>query len=89
MAAAELLSTQPAHCIVVEDAPAGAHAARAAGMRCIGLRGALADAGALLSAHIDDLRCVHTERELAGLLLSFPAGLKPEQREKCGREGDG
>jgi len=34
---AERLSVQPAHCVVIEDAPAGLTAARRAGMCCIGL----------------------------------------------------
>ncbi|WP_432077005.1 HAD family hydrolase [Streptomyces wuyuanensis] len=33
--AARRLGTEPAHCVVVEDAPPGAAAAHAAGMRCI------------------------------------------------------
>ncbi|MBG9764082.1 phosphatase [Paenibacillus polymyxa] len=35
--AAELLGTAPAHCIVIEDSRNGVHAAKSAGMRCIGL----------------------------------------------------
>jgi beta-phosphoglucomutase len=35
--AAELLALQPADCVVVEDAPAGVVAARAAGMRAVGV----------------------------------------------------
>jgi sugar-phosphatase len=35
--AAELLRTPPAHCLVVEDAPAGIEAARAAGMTVVAL----------------------------------------------------
>lgn len=35
--AARRLGSDPARCVVVEDAPAGAAAARAAGMRCIGV----------------------------------------------------
>jgi sugar-phosphatase len=34
---AELLGAAPGDCVVIEDAMAGVHAARAAGMRCIGL----------------------------------------------------
>lgn len=33
--AARLLEVEPAHCVVLEDAPAGVMAAEAAGMRCI------------------------------------------------------
>lgn len=35
--AAELLGVSPAHCVVVEDAPTGVRAARAAGMRVVGV----------------------------------------------------
>ncbi|RGL30331.1 MULTISPECIES: HAD family hydrolase [Paenibacillus] len=35
--AAELLGIAPAHCIVIEDSRNGVHAAKSAGMRCIGL----------------------------------------------------
>jgi HAD superfamily hydrolase (TIGR01509 family) len=37
LAAADALSTPPAHCVVIEDAPAGVAAARAAGMRVLGV----------------------------------------------------
>jgi len=37
--AAERIDTPAKRCVVVEDAPVGIEAARAAGMRCIGLRG--------------------------------------------------
>ena len=37
LAAAAELRERPAHCIVVEDAPAGIEAAKRGGMRCIGL----------------------------------------------------
>ena len=35
--AARRLGVDPSDCLVIEDAPAGVAAARAAGMRCIGL----------------------------------------------------
>jgi beta-phosphoglucomutase len=35
--AAALLHAEPARCLVVEDAPAGVQAARAGGMRCVGV----------------------------------------------------
>lgn len=37
LTAAHRLGVQPANCVVVEDAPAGLEAARAAGMRSIGV----------------------------------------------------
>ena len=38
--AAAQLQVSPQHCVVVEDSPSGARAARAAGMRCIGYQAA-------------------------------------------------
>jgi beta-phosphoglucomutase len=38
LAGARLLGIEPARCVVFEDAPAGVAAARAGGMRCIGVR---------------------------------------------------
>ncbi len=38
LAAAERISASPAHCLVIEDAPAGVAAAHAAGMRCLAVR---------------------------------------------------
>ena len=49
LAAATRLGVAPARCVVVEDAPAGIEAARRAGMRSIGIRGA-AEAGPDVSA---------------------------------------
>ncbi|HEX8556950.1 MAG TPA: HAD-IA family hydrolase [Pyrinomonadaceae bacterium] len=37
LAAASKLGVEPGSCVVVEDAPAGAEAARRAGMRCVGV----------------------------------------------------
>ena len=38
LAAAERLGIPPAHCLVIEDAPAGVAAAHAGGMRCLAVR---------------------------------------------------
>jgi beta-phosphoglucomutase len=38
LAGATLLDIDPAHCLVIEDAPAGLQAARAGGMRCVAVR---------------------------------------------------
>jgi len=38
LAAAERLQVLPAHCLVIEDAPAGVAAAHAGGMRCLAVR---------------------------------------------------
>jgi sugar-phosphatase len=81
LTAAELLGTTPAHCVVVEDAPAGVHSAHAAGMRCIGVGGALTEVRALLSAHVEDLRQVHAEPDHDGLCLRFSMDLSPSLGE--------
>jgi beta-phosphoglucomutase len=48
--AAERLGLAPARCVVVEDAPAGVAAAKAAGARCLGLASAGRDSAALSAA---------------------------------------
>jgi HAD superfamily hydrolase (TIGR01509 family) len=58
--AAAALNTTPADCIVIEDSPTGAQAARAAGMRCMGYAphgnaAALTDAGAIIFNDMNDL----------------------------------
>ncbi|MFI1284715.1 HAD-IA family hydrolase [Streptomyces sp. NPDC020858] len=55
---AALLGVDPARCVVVEDAPSGAAAAAAAGMRCVGVGGAVADPAVRLTARVVDLRTV-------------------------------
>lgn len=52
LAAAAELGLPPADCLVVEDAPAGVQAAKAAGMTCIGVA-RLNDAGLLAAAGAD------------------------------------
>lgn len=59
--AASTLGFAPEECVVVEDSPFGAMAARAAGMRCLGYAGGLtpahrlAEQGALTFDHMTDL----------------------------------
>jgi HAD superfamily hydrolase (TIGR01509 family) len=57
--AARALGANPAHCVVIEDSPTGARAAKAAGMRCMGYaphgNPALADVGAELFSNMKDL----------------------------------
>ena len=57
--AARALGANPAHCVVIEDSPTGARAAKAAGMRCMGYaphgNPALADVGAELFSDMKDL----------------------------------
>lgn len=61
--AAELLGAAPADCIVFEDSHSGITAARAAGMRAVGLRTTHADLAADL--HIDDFFSPELEPWLA------------------------
>jgi len=57
--AARALGANPAHCVVIEDSPTGARAAKAAGMRCMGYaphgNPALAAVGAELFSDMKDL----------------------------------
>lgn len=64
LAAADRLEVPPAECIAVEDSPAGAQAARAAGMTVIGLVTPDVDPGRLRAAH-----------RLIRSLLEFPLDL--------------
>ncbi len=57
---AEVLELSPGDCVVIEDSPTGARAARHAGMRCFGYAGhaggaALAEEGAVVFADMADL----------------------------------
>jgi len=61
--AAASLSTPPEACVVVEDSPTGARAARAAGIPCFGY--APHDDGAALAAV--GARVFHDMRDLPGL----------------------
>jgi sugar-phosphatase len=56
--AANRLGVEPTACVVVEDAPAGVAAARAAGMRVIGITTALERAHLGSDWHITDLACL-------------------------------
>ncbi len=58
--AAERLGAAPAECIVIEDSPAGASAAQAAGMRVLGYAPGSADAAMRLSG----ARVIHSMHEL-------------------------
>jgi beta-phosphoglucomutase-like phosphatase (HAD superfamily) len=71
---AELLGLTPAECVVVEDAPAGIRAGRAAGSRVLALRTTevdefLKDAGATWI--VDDLSKVVLKRFVAGQTLDL------------------
>ncbi|MBO9534831.1 MAG: HAD-IA family hydrolase [Solirubrobacteraceae bacterium] len=65
--AAELLGLEPADCLVVEDAPAGIAAGRAAGMQVVALRTTHAD-HALVDAHL-------IVNDLAALTAMLPVRL--------------
>jgi beta-phosphoglucomutase len=67
--AAESLGIAPAHCLVIEDAPAGVAAAKAAGMRCLAVTNS--HAAATLNAAdriVDSLAGVHLT-DLQALML--------------------
>lgn len=70
LAAAALLGVQPADCLVFEDSAAGIAAARAAGMRVIGVGSASAAATADL--HLLDYLGVVVEQTSGGVRLTFP-----------------
>lgn len=61
--AAELLDVAPADCLVFEDAHAGVEAARAAGMRVIGVTTTFAREDLPADWHVGDLRAVRVERQ--------------------------
>jgi len=66
--AAQRVGVPPAQCLVVENAPAGIQAARAAGMTCVAVRTTLKDDD-LLGADciVSDLRALHAQLEALGV----------------------
>ena len=74
LAGAERLGVAPAHCLVIEDAPAGVAAAHAGGMRCLAVRRAgQSDAPGLEAADalVDSLE--HASLALVDRLLGIAA----------------
>lgn len=74
--AAERMNLEPNHLLVLEDAPSGVQAAKAAGMRCIGVSsngraGALRQAGA---DHVIPNFLVLSSETLIKLFVSMPNG---------------
>jgi sugar-phosphatase len=72
--AAALLGYDPAHCVVVEDAPSGIQAGRSAGAKVIGFPtivppAELVAAGA--SWVVADCRSIHLETSNPGLVLNL------------------
>lgn len=67
--AAELLGLEPADCLVIEDAPAGVAAGRAAGMQVVAVTTSHG-AGELADAH-------HLTADVAELLAMLPVRLSP------------
>ncbi|WP_433214651.1 HAD-IA family hydrolase [Microtetraspora malaysiensis] len=67
--AAQLLGSVAPHCLVVEDAEAGARAARAAGMDCLGVGSALEDRPDLVVAHVPELSHVRASVEGGSLAI--------------------
>ncbi|MGW7437516.1 HAD-IA family hydrolase [Streptomyces sp. NPDC054849] len=76
---AALLGVDPARCVVVEDAPSGAAAAAAAGMRCVGVGGAVTGPAVRLAARVADLRAVQVLNGPGApvLRISDPTGKGP------------
>lgn len=72
LTAAERLGVKPERCLVVEDAPSGIEAARAAGMRAIGIAGTY-NRDALSSAHgvVPNVMWLHVEADDRGLLVEL------------------
>jgi beta-phosphoglucomutase len=65
LAAAEKLGVEPAHCVVVEDAPAGVEAGRRAGMETVGVLTTHAELQAdLVVATLDDIPDDYFERQV-------------------------
>jgi sugar-phosphatase len=79
---AELLGVAPQRCVVVEDAMSGVRAARAAGMRCVGVGAEVQPAA--VTAHVANLK------ELAavvdGDLIRISAGARSTPRSDALRE---
>lgn len=76
LAAAKRLGVAPDACIVVEDAPAGIAAARAAGMRAVGIAGTFAADALTQATHvIASLSALHITRGASG--ESFTVHLAP------------
>ncbi|MDF2771349.1 MAG: HAD-superfamily hydrolase, subfamily variant 3 [Geminicoccaceae bacterium] len=71
LVAAERLGRAPETCVVIGDAPAGVEAARAAGMRCIGISGTYSS-GALEAADVvvPSIASLSVTREQGGLAIS-------------------
>ncbi|WP_460351800.1 HAD-IA family hydrolase [Actinoallomurus acanthiterrae] len=72
--AARLLGRSPARCLVVEDAVAGAEAARAAGMDCIGVGQAWDDRPDLVVARVPSLAQVHAGTTAEGISVTTHHG---------------
>ena len=70
LAAAGRMRAEPAECVVIEDAPNGIRAARAAGMRCVAVAQTFA-AGELSEA--DTVRPGIADVTVAGLLSPLSA----------------
>lgn len=71
--AAERLGVDPSRCLVVEDAPAGIAAARAAGCAVIALTGTTAEEELTADLVVDGLDAVRLEVTASGTLRLFPA----------------
>ncbi|AOX47378.1 hypothetical protein BJP65_11800 [Microbacterium sp. BH-3-3-3] len=74
LTAAARLGVDPARCLVVEDAPAGIAAARAAGCAVLALTGTTAEEELTADLVVDGLDAVRLEVSASGALRLVPAG---------------
>lgn len=74
LAAAHQLGVSPARCVVIEDAPAGLEAARAGGMRSIGVIGTYpAEALAIADHVVENIRTLNIEANSRELRIEIGA----------------
>ncbi|KSU51240.1 hypothetical protein AS029_16665 [Microbacterium enclense] len=73
LTAAARLGVEPSRCLVVEDAPAGIAAARAAGCAVLALTGTTAEAELTADLVVDGLDAVRLEVAASGALRLMPA----------------
>ncbi len=73
--AAERLGVAPERCLVIEDTPAGLEAARAAGMRALGITTTFCRAELNAAVCIGDFRCVQVSQSSGELCVTIQPGV--------------